>query len=119
MKKYLTSHITTKQTSHNPIFKNRKKNVDFKNDDRGQLFIIGGVMITLAILSLAVISTNLPDVAIPHDETSYLKPEYDNIRQEFGIALQNTLGSKLKYVPTNDDDDILHTYFNQIKNVFV
>ena len=99
------------------IFINNKK---IKNDDSGQLLLLGGVMLTILIISLAVISTSVSDIYISVDNTDFIKSEYDNIRREFGLALESNLIDKLEYVtPGTDGDNIVLPYFNDVKDVFI
>jgi hypothetical protein len=75
-------------------------------------------MMAIIIISMAALSTNISDFYEPVDKTSYIKHDYDNIRKEFGIALQDELGDKVQYI-LKDDSQIELQYFNYILETFV
>jgi len=91
----------------------KKRNLN----DKGQIFLIGGVMITLVIISLAVLSIQISQVTSSYTDKYYLKNEYENICEEFGIMLEDKLGGNLRYV-SNPDDTIIVATFNEINDYF-
>ncbi len=92
-----------------------KRNLD---NNSGQLFLMGGVIITLLIIGLAVVSTSLSEVTTEYKKENYLRDEYVNIRNEFGVALQDRIESKFNYVFLGNDQ-IIQTYFEKIRDEFV
>ena len=88
------------------------------NNNQGQLFLLGGVILTVLIISLAVISTNVSDIYIRVDDTDYIKPDYDNIRKEFGLTLEEQLSDNLRYI-TESDDSLVTPIFNYVKDIFI
>lgn len=96
------------------IYTNKKKNRfvlrDFNDNTHGQIFLIGGVIIVLAILTFGVVSTSISDISETIDKSSFLMPEYSNIRKEFGVALKNKIEDNIIYF--NDDPIEIETYIN-------
>jgi hypothetical protein len=86
----------------------------FSNDKRSQLLLSAGIIITLSIISLSLISVSLSKIVLPIDKSTFIKPEFDNIRKEFGTALQDRLYGKLQY-----SEDLVHLYFNDTRDAFV
>ena len=97
-----------------------KTRIFFKNknfNDDGQIFLIGGVMITLVIISLAVLSIQISEVTSSYTDKYYLKNDYENICEEFGIMLEDKLGENLRYV-SGPNDAIIVASFNEINDYF-
>ena len=93
------------------------KRKSLKKDSEAQLFLIGGVMITVVIIGLAVVSIEIPEATKSYSEENFLKTDYNNVREEFGIALQDELGDKLQYI-SGCDDEVIISYFNEIRGYF-
>jgi hypothetical protein len=96
------------------IKRNSKNSFCQRND--GQLLLLGGVMITVFIVALAVISISLSDINIPIDKKSFIKLDFDNARREFGVALQDRLEDKSSYI---NYEDIVSIYFNDTRDIFI
>jgi len=85
----------------------------YRNND-AQILLLGGIAMSVAILTLAMISVSLSSISTPIDKSTFIKSEYDNIRREFGVALQDRLDGKLDY-----NEDLIRLYFNDTKDTFV
>ncbi len=85
--------------------------------DDAQIVLVGGIIITIAILSFGVIITSLSDVTETIDKESYLLYNYNNIRKEFGLVLKQNLQQNMD----NDylDSDIIGYYFNDSRDILV
>lgn len=86
-------------------------------DDKGQLITLAGIVIVISILSVAFVSINLSSIYIPIEKGSFLKNEYENVRQEFGFMMQDNVNEKLSY-ENNEFVGIFNNYFNDTKDVF-
>ena len=61
------------------------------DDNHGQLLMLAGIIITISILSLALVSISLSGEVSISKKDSFIKYEYDNVRTEFGFALKERL----------------------------
>jgi len=94
-----------------------RKNLSFSDNKDGQIFLLGGVVITIAILVFGVVITSLSDVTESVNKESFLLDDYNNIRKEFGIILNNNIG---EYITGADENiNIINFYFNDSRDVFV
>ena len=82
--------------------------------EEAQLLLLGGIAICLAIITLAMISVNLSSISSPIDKSLFIKPEYDNIRKEFGVALSERLNGKLDY-----GENLIRLNFNYTRDTFI
>ena len=96
---------------------NNKYIYDVKNRNDAQLLTMGGVLVSIIIISSAIITINLSNVITPLDKNDFIKHEFDNVRKEFGVALQDKLKNKIQYV-TRDNDALVSFYFNDISRSF-
>ena len=103
-----------KQTS---ILKSYSNNRFRKND--AQLLLLGGIIITVILISSASIAISLSNVSIPLDKTSSIKGDYENIRKEFGIALKDNVGEYLDDFEYEISKDLTVLFFEDIKNSFI
>lgn len=89
-----------------------------KNEKKGQLLLLSGIIISAALIILASISSSLStNVTVPSDKFSSIKTDYENIRREFGISLRDKLYEKLDY-SDQTVEDIVSKNFNYIKEIF-
>jgi len=88
--------------------------IDLIDQSDGQLLMVGGVAITIIILTLGVVSLSLVDITVPIEKKLYIKPEFDNVRKEFGVALEERLGDLSKY-----SVDTIKLHFNETLDSFV
>ena len=86
-------------------------------DNKAQLVTAAGIIIAISILSVAFVSINLSSIYVPIEKGSFLKNEYDNIRQEFAGVIQNNLNGKLDY-EENDFVKSFNYYFDETKDIF-
>lgn len=89
----------------------------FKNNDNGQLLMLAGIIITISILSLAVVSISLSEATTFSNKNSFIKYEYDNVRTEFGVALKERLVDLSQY--EDDEIDTIKAYIDDTKDIFV
>jgi len=85
-----------------------------KGSDDAQLLLIAGIILSVAIVTLASVSVSLSNADIAIDKTTFIKSEYDNLRREFGITLKDKIGNKLGY-----GEDVIRTYFNDTRDTYV
>lgn len=87
----------------------------FKKDkDDAQLLLLAGIAISVSIIALASIAISLSSISTPIDKSTFIKSDYDNIRKEFGVALQERLEGKLDY-----NENLIRLYFNHTKDMFI
>jgi len=79
------------------------------NDDHGQLLMLAGIIITISILSLALVSISLSGEISISKKNSFIKYEYDNVRTEFGVALKDRLVDLSQYGNSTIKEYILDT----------
>ncbi len=87
--------------------------VCMKDDNKGQLLIIGGIIVTIFIVFSAVLTVNLSATHKPVDKTSFITPEYNNVREKFGYALNDRLSTELMGF-----DNVVFAIFNDTKAEF-
>ena len=93
------------------------KFINVKNNNEAQLLTMGGILVSIIIISSAIITINLSNVSTPLDKNDFIKYEFDNVRKEFGVALQDKLENKIQYA-TRDNDALVRYYFNDTSMVF-
>lgn len=94
-----------------------KKQIIKSND--GQLLLLAGIIISISIIAFASITAELStNIGITIDKSSFLKSNYDNVRKEFGVALQDNLEGKLDYQKTTVEN-LVNLYFNDTRETFV
>lgn len=101
-----------KDNSKNKILSNKRCRKYAKDD--AQLLLLAGIFLSVAIVTLASVTSSLANADISIDKTSFIKSEYDNVRKEFGIALKDALSGKLIY-----DEDLIQTYFDETRDTFI
>ena len=79
-----------------------------RSKDDAQLLAMGGILISIIVISSAVITINLSNSSIPLDKSDFIKTDFDNIRKEFGVALQDRLEEKMDY----DEEDIKKFFYD-------
>ncbi|MEF8879433.1 MAG: hypothetical protein V5A64_03465 [Candidatus Thermoplasmatota archaeon] len=82
-------------------------------DDKGQLLIVAGVLISIMIVTSAIVSVNLAATNKPVDKGTFIKSEFEDVRETFGFALQDQLSQDVA-----ESEDALQTVFNDTKNQF-
>ena len=76
-------------------------------------------IISISVIAFVTVTSNLStSVGIPIDKTTSLKPSYDNIRKEFGIALKYRLEDRLDY-SRGTVVNLVNLYFKEINEIFV
>mgnify|MGYP006286726277 CR=1 FL=1 len=89
-----------------------------KDKKNGQLLLLSGIIISIALIVLASISATLStNITVPSDKVSSLKTDYDNVRREFGILLRDRLCKKLEYSDSTVQS-LVDNNFDYIKEVF-
>ncbi|MCK4364743.1 MAG: hypothetical protein KAW45_01695 [Thermoplasmatales archaeon] len=83
-----------------------------KND--AQLLLLAGIFLSVSIVALSSVMVSLVNADVSIDETSFIKPDYDNVRKEFGMALKDKLEGKLDY-----SESSVIAYFNDTRDIFV
>lgn len=94
----------------------KKKNRCLDRRNSGQLLLLAGITISLAIIGLSMIAANLAEVNVYISKSSYVKSDYDNIRKEFGVALKDRLSGRIWL--GEDFVDFAYVYFNDTRDVF-
>ena len=84
------------------------------DDDHGQLLMMAGIIITISILSLALVSISLSGEISISKKNSFIKYEYDNVRTEFGVALKERLVDLSNY-----GDSTIKEYILDTEDIFV
>lgn len=84
-----------------------KKNFNQKND-KGQLLLLAGVIITILIVVSSILSVNLSISNRPSDEKTFIRSEFVNIREKFGFALNDKLNNDLM-----QHEDVVNAVFNE------
>lgn len=107
MKKHVFFH-EVKTFNHN----NGRLHKVQARESEAQLLMIGGITICVIIIVASAATISLSSINIPVDETSSIKSEFDNIREKFGLALQDRLHGKL------DNISLVLLYFNDTRNLF-
>lgn len=114
MKKYGVKHVSATYFPWlSPVRKISKNN-------KSQLLLIGGVLTTILILSMAMISISIPDITKPVYKKDFIQYEYTNVREEFGILLKGNLKKVIDDIDGDakfDDYGILH--FDETKEMFI
>lgn len=77
------------------------------------MLMIAGITITVGIIALGTISISLSTISFPIDKRSYIKPEFDNIRKEFGVFLKDSYGDISQYSFSS-----INLIFNHSKRIF-
>jgi hypothetical protein len=98
------------------MFKIKKRRLIKK--DEAQLFLLGGVVMTIAIISLGIVSVSLSDIGKSIDTRSFILSDFQNVRKEFGIALKDNIQGLLNY----DEDNVknmVESVFNDIRDIFI
>ena len=75
--------------------------------------MIAGIIITIGIITFGTISISLSNVSYPIDKRSFIKPEFDNIRREFGIYLKDSYGDISQH-----SNSSINLIFNYSKRIF-
>jgi len=88
------------------------------DDNRGQLLMLAGIIITISILSLALVSISLSGEVSISKKNSFIKNEYDNVRTEFGVALKDRLVDLSNY-NGEDFNTTIKEYILDTEDIFV
>lgn len=114
MKKYGVKHVSATYFPWlSPVRKISKNN-------KSQLLLIGGVLTTILILSMAMISISIPDITKPVYKKDFIQYEYTNVREEFGILLKGNLKKVITNIVDNDTfDEFGNPHFNETKEMFI
>jgi len=95
------------------------KKYSLKND-KGQLLLIGGILITFLILAMVTISINISDINKPVYKKDFIRQDYANIKEEFGRTLKAKLEDKIQEITTvSDANAICIPYFNDVRDMFI
>lgn len=83
-----------------------------------QLLLIAGITMSILIITLSTIAISLSDITITSfDKSSSIQPDFDNIRREFGLAMNQKLEGKLSY-SKESIIGLIETYFNETRETF-
>jgi len=114
MKKYDVKNVSATYFPRlSPIRKISKNN-------KSQLLLIGGVLTTILILSMAMISISIPDITKPVYKKDFIQYEYTNVREEFGILLKGNLKKVINDIDSEATfNDFGNLHFIETKEMFV
>lgn len=113
MKKYGLKHVLSK------TFSQRNPGNKIIKNNESQLLLIGGVLITIIILSMTMISISIPDITKPVYKKDFIKYEYANIREEFGVLLNDNLEGVIDHISDSDTfDEFGMLHFEETKQMF-
>ena len=114
MKKYGVKHVSATYFPWlNPVRKISKNN-------KSQLLLIGGVLTTILILSMAMISISIPDITKPVYKKDFILYEYTNVREEFGVLLKGNLKKVVDNIIDKDSFiDYGEAHFTETKDMFI
>jgi len=91
--------------------------------NKSQLLLIGGVIITILMLSMAVISISIPDITRPVYKKDFISYEFANVREEFGILLKGNMKKIIDDIdptePGADFDSLGLPHFDETKDMFI
>ena len=90
----------------------KKQKRIIKKDNNAQLLLIAGISICVLIIVSSAATVSMVDSFVPTDKTSSIKTEYDNVRNKFGLALQDHLEGKLETADVNYWFDITNNLFS-------
>jgi hypothetical protein len=85
-----------------------------KNDD-AQLLLMASVIMAVSIIVLAAITASLSNIGVLPAKSSSIPSEFSVLREKFGIALQEAMGSNFEEMV---EDDLVDDYFDHVKNIF-
>jgi len=100
-------------------------------DKQGQMIVIMGIILALSVFMIGSIAAEIAnlDVVVSTESTTYLLPEFNNIKENFGIALNynladitiNTTGIGIDFqwgIDLLKNESRLEGDINQISNAF-
>jgi len=93
-------------------------NKSISKEKNAQLLLLGGIIITVILITSASIAISLSNVSIPLDKTSSIKNNYDNIRKQFGIALKDNVKDYLEEFGPQSSKTLVEQYFEDVKSTF-
>jgi hypothetical protein len=75
------------------IQKSKKTYNTCSRDKKGQMIVIMGIILALSVFMIGSIAAEIAnlDVVVSTESTTYLLPEFNNIKENFGIALNYNL----------------------------
>jgi len=76
--------------------------------------MLAGIIITISILSLALVSISLSGEISVSKKNYFIKYEYDNVRTEFGVALKERLVDL-----SNFENSTIKEYVLDTEDIFV
>lgn len=88
-----------------------KRNRNLKNDN-AQMILIAGVIISVSIITLSSISSNISNVGVELSFETSITPleEYINVREVFVDVFKSSCGG-------HNDTEIIQNAFNHVKNI--
>jgi len=82
-------------------------------NEKAQLLVLTGVTICVLIITSYGAIVSMSSVNVPLDKSSFVKSEFDNVRTDFGLVLQDQLHGKM------NDLDFVRMCFNHTRDLFV
>jgi len=96
-----------------------------KSNNRGQLLLIAGVVMASSLIIMTAVNASLYNTITIQEKESYVLSEYREIREKFGLALQDSLEQMFQNITKDDyhgnNDlyiDFVETSFDLINDKF-
>lgn len=117
MKKNIVKHVSAIYSSQ----LNKRRKILRKN--KSQLLLIGGVIITFLMLSMAMVSISIPDITRPVYKKDFILYEFANVKEEFGILLKGNMKKIIDDIDPSEDDVNFNSlgvpHFDETKEMFI
>lgn len=75
-----------------------KKSTDVLNNKKAQILMIGGIIMCVMIVLSSVASISLTNIAVSIDKTTFIKSEFECVKDKFGLLLNDRLSGKLNNI---------------------
>ena len=83
----------------------------FSKNEKSQLLLIAGITICVLIIVSSAATVSMVGTFIPIDKSLSIKTEYENVKEKYGLALQDHLEGRLQTADVN-------YWFNITKSLF-